>query len=220
MGSYPIYGVPASINAFALGVQLTNPYAQVELKWSCLPGNPTREFLDEDVQVISNRDQPSGVHTFTEYGTYMADDDGTLTPLGSPSWLWGPYYEKIVRSILLGTEEKNKTDQAINYWWGMESGVIDVILPDTIPEGVRQMAMLLKTQLQNGTLDPFARKIIDQHGTIRNDGSRTLTTTELLHMDWLCENVCGSFPVYSDILPMSRALVNLLGIYSEAEKEK
>ena len=35
IASYPILGTPASINAFALGAQLTNPRAQIELRWSC-----------------------------------------------------------------------------------------------------------------------------------------------------------------------------------------
>ena len=32
IASHPILGVPASINAFALGAQMTNPRAQIELK--------------------------------------------------------------------------------------------------------------------------------------------------------------------------------------------
>lgn len=36
IASYPIFGVPASINAFALGAQMTNPRAQIELRWSCV----------------------------------------------------------------------------------------------------------------------------------------------------------------------------------------
>ena len=40
IASYPIFGVPASINAFALGAQMTNPRAQIELRWSCVKGTP------------------------------------------------------------------------------------------------------------------------------------------------------------------------------------
>ena len=39
IASYPIFGVPASINAFAPGKQMTNPRAQIELRWSCVKGN-------------------------------------------------------------------------------------------------------------------------------------------------------------------------------------
>ena len=47
VGSSPIYGVPASINAFALGAQMTNPRARIDLRWSCLPGDPVREFIEK-----------------------------------------------------------------------------------------------------------------------------------------------------------------------------
>ena len=36
---------------------------------------------------------------------------------------------------------------------------------------------------------------------------------ELIHMDWLCENVIGSIPEYDQILPMSDTMVRELGIY-------
>ncbi|MBR1994130.1 MAG: BMP family ABC transporter substrate-binding protein, partial [Alistipes sp.] len=39
IGSYPIFGVAASINAFALGAQMTNPQAKIHLRWSCVEGN-------------------------------------------------------------------------------------------------------------------------------------------------------------------------------------
>ena len=33
-------------------------------------------------------------------------------------------------------------------------------------------------------------------------------------MDWLCDNVIGDIPNPSEILPMSRAMVEELGIYT------
>ena len=48
-----------------------------------------------------------------------------------------------------------------------------------------------------------------------NDGSRTLTTEELLHMDWLCDNVVGSIPARSQLLPNARNIVRELGIYRD-----
>ena len=36
IASYPIYGVPASINAFALGAKMVNPRAKIYLEWSTL----------------------------------------------------------------------------------------------------------------------------------------------------------------------------------------
>lgn len=215
VGSYPIFGVPASINAFALGAQLTNPRAQIELKWSCLPGNPTQEFIQDGIKVISNRDTPEADKLCTEYGTYFVDSSGAFIPLGSPCWIWGKFYERVIRSILAGTWD-NRCGQVINDWWGLQSGVIDVKLADNLPAGVKTMARYLRDGIKNGTIDPFCREIIDQNGTVRNDGTRPFTADELLRMDWLCENVHGVIPQFEDILPISRPTVRILGIYRDA----
>lgn len=212
IGNYPIYGEAASINAFALGAQLTNPNAKIELKWSCMAGNPTKEFLNDGVRVISNRNTPVAKHLVNEYGTYMAKEDGEMISLGSPTWVWGQFYENMVRSIMSGSWENEKEGQIMNLWWGMSSGVIDVALSPDLPEGVRTLAEILKAGITNGTLDPFMRMILDQQGKVRNDGTKSFTPAELMHMDWLCENVEGGFPTYEEILPIARPMVDILGI--------
>ena len=227
IAAYPIFGVPASINAFALGAQLTNPRARVELRWSCLKGSPQADFFADGVRVVSNRTAPTQVKQymdFCRYGTYLMDDAGDLMALGTPIWVWGKFYEFVIRSILAGGWKKEKgVSTALNYWLGMDSGVIGVEYSPRLPEGVRQMAMILEDGLRNGTLDPFKRKIIAQDGSIKNDGTRSLSPEELLHMDWLCENVVGSIPPFEEILPYSQTMVRELGIYRDsipAEKEK
>ena len=212
VGAYPIHGVPASINAFALGAQLTNPNVKIQLKWSCVPGNPTQEFMDDGIWIISNRDTPEENYLVTEYGTYMADNTGHLTPLSSPTWVWGPFYEHMVQSILNGSWENEKEGRVVNFWWGMNSGVIDVNLAPYMPEGMKVLADMLKEGICSGTLDPFKRRILDQQGNVRNDGSKIFTPLELMQMDWLCDNVIGTFPEYDEILPVSRPMVDLLGI--------
>ena len=225
VGSSPIYGVPASINAFALGAQLTNPRAKIELRWSCQAGDPVATFIGEGLSVISNRDIPTqdGSHMLQgDYGTYLVEDTGALVPLGSPCWLWGKFYENVVRSILSGAWNSDKTQRAVNYWWGMDSGVIDVTISDRLPEGLRSLAEILKTGLRNGTIDPFARRIVAQDGTVKNDGSRAFTPDELLHMDWLCDNVDGVIPSFNEIEPFAQPMVRELGIYRDqlpAQKE-
>ncbi len=213
VGSYPIHGVPASINAFALGAQLTNPDAVIELKWSCIPGNPTREFLEKGIRVISNRDTPMEDQIVNEYGTFLADDKGGLIPLSSPTWVWGRFYENVAQSILRGSWDREKSGQAVNQWWGMRSGVIDVAISQDLPEGIRFLADILKDGIMAGTIEPFKRRILDQSGKLRNAGAESFSPMELLKMDWLCENVVGSFPAYEQIIPEARSMVELLGVF-------
>lgn len=226
IASYPIFGVPASINAFALGALLTNPRAQIELRWSCVEGTPQADFFADGIRVISNRDLPvqSKVYLdFCNYGTYLMDDKGDLVPLASPVWVWGKFYESVIRSILNGTLKREKEGVGRNYWMGMDSGVVDIDFSDKLPLGVRALAEFLCRGIREHTIDPFARRIVAQDGSVKNESSETtFTTEELLHMDWLCSNVSGSIPTFDEVLPMSRNMVRELGVYREeipAQKE-
>ena len=219
IGSNPIVGVPASINAFALGAQMTNPRAQIELRWACCEGSPQQDFLRDGIRVISNRDVPSQHKSFVafcNYGTYRMDDEGGLTPLASPVWVWGKFYQIVVESALAGTLKDDKANlRAVNYWLGMDSGVIDISLSDQLPTGVRMLAEVLRDAMRGRTLDPFRRPLIAQGGRIISDGSRRLSPDELLRMDWLFHNVNGSIPAFDELLPASQSFVRELGIYKD-----
>ncbi len=219
IGSNPIFGVPASINAFALGTLLTNPRAQIELRWSCCEGTPQADFYRDGIRVVSNRDVPTQDKMYLEfcnYGTYLMDDRGGLVPLASPVWVWGKFYEVVIRVLLSAPRKDDRQNpKAVNYWLGMDSGVIDIKLSDRLPCGVRKLAEILRREIAAKELDPFFRKVTAQDGSIKNDGSRHFTPEELLKMDWLCDNVIGSIPAFDEILPQSQSLVRKLGIYRD-----
>lgn len=225
IASYPIFGVPASINAFALGAQMTNPRAQIELRWSCCPGTSQADFFTDGIRVVSNRDVPTRDRMyldFCNYGTYLLGDQGNLIPLASPLWVWGKFYEHVIRGILsTGWRDEKGSTGPVNYWLGMDSGVIGLSLSDRLPEGLRSLARMMERDLRNGG-SPFFRRITAQDGSLKNDGSRDFTTAELLRMNWLCDNVVGSIPSFDQILPVSQATVRELGIYRDkilTEKE-
>ena len=220
IGSSPIMGMTASINAFALGAQLTNPRAQIELRWSCCEGNPQADFFRDGIRVISNREIPTQNRLymdFCNYGTYLLGDRGNLIPLASPVWVWGNFYELAISALLSGAKKEEKTGaKAVNYWLGMGSGVIDVELSEKLPAGISTLASILRRGIATKAIDPFRRKIIAQNGAVKNDGSHSFTPDELLYMDWLCENVIGEIPTFDQILPMSQGIVRELGIYRDS----
>ena len=129
-----------------------------------------------------------------------------------------------MESFLAGTLKDDKGNlRAVNYWLGMDSGVIDISLSDRLPVGVHMLAQLLRKNMRERTLDPFRRKLTTQDGRLISDGSRRLSPDELLRMDWLCHNVIGSIPTFDEILPMSQSIVRELGVYKDeipAIKEK
>ena len=219
IASYPIYGVPASINAFALGAQLTNPRAQIELRWSCVEGTHQADLFADGIRVISNRDVPVQSSTFLNfcnYGTYLMDDKGELIPLGSPVWVWGKFYVDVIQGILSGRLKRDKEGAGRNYWLGMDTDTIGIDFSDKLPQGLRTLAEILHDGMRAGAISPFRRRIVAQDGTVKNnDYTTTFTTEELIHMDWLVDNVCGSIPSFDELLPMSRNMVRELGIYKD-----
>ena len=218
VANYPIMGVPAAINAFALGAQLTNPRAKIRLKWSCLPGNPILEFKNDGITVISNRDEDgSDTRLAWDLGTYMVHPDGGLQPLASTRWNWGSYYVKTVRSLLNGgIDSLRDSRHAINDWWGISSGVVNVDVDPDLPDGMKILSSILKDGIVSERIDPFLCPIQDQQGLVISDGTRRFSPEELMHMDWLCSHVEGSIPAFEELLPRSQNLVRLLGLYRKS----
>ncbi len=223
VGSYPIYGVPAAINAFALGAQMVNPRASVDLQWSCVDGDFLEHYRSEGIRIVSNRDMPTPDRIVSKYGTFRLKENGESELLASAIWRWDRMYENIIRSMLDGSwsvERSEAGNRVINYWWGMSSGVIDVVLGDILPDGVRQLANVLRREMKSGQIDPFLRKIYDQDGALRCDGGNSLSSYRLLHMDWLCDCVHGSIPGYDEIRPIAKRMVRHLGLHREELSEE
>ena len=217
IASNPIYGVPAGINAFALGASLTNPDAEVVLRWTCVSQDAISELRAEGCDMISNRDVTTQQQAHEAYGLCRLEADGSLTPILSPVWNWGEFYVRLVNSILSGSWEElgEKSQKAVNYWWGLRSGVVDVRPSEAMPESMTALADILKRGVISGEIDPFLRRIAASDGRLVNDGSRTLSPEEILHIDWLCDRVRGTIPSFDELLPMSRPLVRLLGVHRE-----
>lgn len=217
VANYPIMGMPAAINAFALGARLTNPRARVSLRWSCLPGNPVKELLDQGVDVISNRDEDGAKPLLAWHlGTYQVEPDGRMRPLAAPRWNWGVFYEKTLRSLQTGgIEAVRDSTRAINDWWGISTGVVNVDLAPDLPEGTKQLARILKEGIIREEIDPFQCALRDQAGNVISDGGHRFAAEELMRMDWLCDIVDGTIPAFDDLLPQSRNLVRLLGVHRD-----
>ncbi len=213
----PVYGTPASVNAFALGAKMTNPAARVRVEWACLEGDPVQRLRDSGVTVISNRElvSPSTIRKHFEQGTFQVRKDGSLAPLASPFWNWGKMYEKIVRSVFTGGWNLISESRAINYWWGMASGVLDVHLSDSLPDGVYALGDFLRHGIRNGLIPPFRMRFRDQAGELRNDGSRCFTPDEIMAMDWFCDNVDGTIPAFEELRPEYTETVRTLGLYRQ-----
>lgn len=218
IASYPIFGVIAGINAFALGAQLTKPNARIHLKWACADSNPMNELVAQNIDVISTLDIPQKGWSEGQWGIIQTQDDGSNELVASPYWDWGSFYLQIAQSILGGeweTPSGKREDRAVNYWWGIASGVVGLDFTDKLPEGTKALANILKAGIKNGTVDPFLRKVVSQEGVVHNDGTKTLSTAEILQMDWLCDNVIGTIPEFDSLSEKAKVITRLQGIYRD-----
>ena len=216
IASFPVFGELASINAYALGAQMTNPRAQIELKWACVEGFPQTELLADGIRIVSTQKVSSELNACSTNGTYLINDTGEMIPLGTHIWNWGEFYEYAIKEILSGGMKKEKNSHmALNYWLGLDSGVIGMDISARLPQGVRQMANLLYVAVKRGYIDPFGRKIVAQDGSIKNDGTILFSPEQILRMDWLCENVIGRIPVPGEILPECYKVMQEIGIYRD-----
>ena len=193
----PMTGVPAEINAFALGTQLTRPDARIHLKWFCMGGDPLGELLGQNVRMIF-LDRPMESDPEELCGLIRIGKKGDREMIAMPYRNWGAYYVRIVKSFLSKEMDaapvSGRGNHAVNYWWGMPSGAVDLCWTEPLPEGTKALALLLKKCMKSGTADPFARRIISQNGEIRNEGEKGFSSEEILGMDWLCSHVNGIIP--------------------------
>ena len=219
IADYPIYGVPASINAFALGAQMTNPRAKIYLEWSTIPGiRPEEALRANEVSIISGRDISAPNMESRAFGLYEERGDTTRN-LAMPVWNWQKLYEGIVRSILTGAwqeEDSVNADRALSYYMGMSADAIDIICSRKLPVRVHRLVELLHERIRSGSFLPIVGPIVDQAGTERVAQDMALTPQDIIRMDYLADNVVGRIPKLDELTDVARSLVSLQGIRATA----
>lgn len=202
IADYPLYGTIADINAFALGAKMINPRAKVHLDWRCIKGNDVLANIEKTGSTcVSSRDLVFPDEDSRYFGIYYMDN-GKLRNLAMPLMHWGKFYEKLIHAIMDGSwsYDTAATDKAINYWWGMSAGVIDVICSRNLPIGTKRLIELLKSTMMSGEFNPFTGVLYSQTGIAQPDPNYSLTPEEIVNMDWLAENVIGHIPTKDELI--------------------
>jgi basic membrane protein A and related proteins len=203
----PTPEVVSSINAFALGARMVNPYASVKVAWTN-EWNSRVKFTDaggrlikEGADIICNRtlEVPHTVsHDYGVYSMLCTIDSQRGVPdkyLATPIWNWGIFYEKIVGNILNETFKTildmfSTNTKLINFWWGIDTGVVDLFYSkELVPPETQKLVNLMKRMIMNNNYNPFTGPIYDKEGTLRIDTDETATYEQILSMDWFVENV-------------------------------
>ena len=220
IADFPIYGSPSAVNAFALGARMVNPKAKIYMNWfSASWYDDKQPFLDPEIRVICNRDITAPKYDARDYGLYVRKgrsivNMATLVPR------WGLFYRLICEMILNGTFNPAENRQnATNYWWGIGSHILDVAFSARFDPYAARIIHHFRQELKEGSFTPFEGEIRDQAGNLRCEADRRLTPAEILCMDYLVDNVIGSFPKESELIESARPLVRLQGIHGELMPE-
>ena len=232
IATYPIYGMTANINAFALGAKMTNPRAKIHLAWSCLRPEETgvleerdenlqstediyRSFRELNISHISENDMITPASVSKAYGLMRIEDNGELKPLSTTIWDWGKLYERIIRLIINGAWKKDASEEraAINYWWGMSAGVIDLVLSREVTPDTRRLVNLLRHAISTGEFNPFSGELISSDGrVISSSQDYVMAPEDIVTMNWLNENVIGTIPSMDQLSEETRKLIEVMGV--------
>lgn len=219
VAQYPVYGSIANINAFALGAKFVNPRAKIYLQWSSQKNvNVEEAFKRKNIRYISDQDMITPQCSARKFGLYNNEGVGNRQHIAMPVWHWGVFYEKLIQSIISGSwklDESSDSTKALNYWWGMSAGVIDLICSDKIPVETQRIVALFKNMIVEGKFKPFADELYDQNRKLRNKKGCALSPDDIITMDWLLDNVVGVIPDLDDLEESARAIVMNQGVMQE-----
>ena len=212
VADYPLQGMIANINAFALGVQMVNPRARVKLLWSHLQNGPDFNKELETLSVISQKEMIGVAQSSKDFGLCLIED-GEKKSLAVPIWKWGTYYVKIYENICNGLWKTEEDRRALNYWWGLSAGVVDILMDVNLPAGVKKLTEQIMRNIKHGDLIPFSGILKTADGVmITHDDYTVIEPKEIVAMDWLLENVEGRIPSMSELTEDAKALVRLQGV--------
>lgn len=199
VAAFPISEVIRGLDAFSLGVQTANPDATVEVIWTSdwvdatLAKEAANTLIGKGCDVIGqHQDATSPQQAAEEAGVYSVgyhmDMLGSApnANIASAVWNWGPYYVKVMQSIIDGTFKGE------NYWGGMDEGVVDIVVTANAPAGAQALVDEYKAKLLDGSWDVFTGPLTDNQGNVVVAGGEVMTDAQLLEMTWLNSNIIGS----------------------------
>ena len=211
---YPIFGQIAGINAFALGAQMVNPRVKVFLEWSSVGGSDAAlsRLTGRGIRLVSSQDLVRRGDEWRSLGLSLITGDRRVN-LATPRWEWGVYYEKLLRQVQNHSEEAEyrESGKALNYYWGMSAGAVDIDWSETLPPATGKLAELLRDAIRAGILDPFREPVYTRTGKVPEENC-TLRPETVIGMDFLVENVVGEIPPYEAISDVGKATVDQVGV--------
>lgn len=214
IGTCPVPEVVCGINAFALGAAMVNPGIKVKVEWTCqwdsheMSENAGTHLISSGVDIISHHNTLANREISPEYGVYSMVCDVDMKKcvpgeyLAAPVWNWGIFYEKIIKSLLNDTWKAitdifGENQKLVNFWWGMDSGVVDFFYSKRlVPRQTQKLVNLLKKAIANNSFQPFTGPVYDRMGVLRLKEDEAASHEQVLSMDWFVDAVESELPEF------------------------
>ncbi len=193
VAAFPIPEVNRGINAFALGVQETNPAAEVQVVWTStwfdIPkeGTAAQSLLDAGADVIAmHQDSTAPGQKASDAGAkwvgYHADN-GDVFPnawLTAPIWDWGAYYVSVAQDVAAGTWQPEV------YYGDLADGTVDMAsFGSSVDQATQDLIATRRAEIVAGTFSVFPDPIVDQGGS-------SIPLGDIFGMSYFVEGVIGS----------------------------
>jgi basic membrane protein A and related proteins len=218
VGSFPIPEVVRFLNAFAAGVQATNPDARIHMVWINTWFDPPQEksgaesVLDLNADVLTGTtDSPSlaqAAAARNKWAVGVDYDQSTYAPtaiLQSDRFVWGPHYINSVKSVMNGTWKP------VQLYYHMKDGLVEPTSPASfVPSDVASPAMSVAAQIKAGTFNIWKGPLVDNHGNVKAPEGKTLgdfldgnpeagqtkedAYVQSNQMNWALSNILGDIP--------------------------
>ena len=87
-----------------------------------------------------------------------------------------------------------------------------MICSQNLPIGTKRLVDLLKGTIERGEFNPFTGILYSQKGIIQSDTKGSLSSEEIITMDWLAENIIGSIPTQQELKDQAKAVTLQSGV--------
>jgi simple sugar transport system substrate-binding protein len=201
VAGFPVPEVVQGINAFTLGMQAANPKARVKVLWLNTWFDPAREreaalsLVNGGADVLTNHSgSPAVPQAAEEKGVHLIAYQSDMSRFAPHAQLaavvsnWGGYYTQVARAVM------DQRWKPAPVWGGIKDGMVALAaLNPSLPKALREEVMARQRALAQGQLSPFAGRLVDQDGRVRQDQG-VLDDAAIAHMDWFVHGVVGTLP--------------------------
>jgi basic membrane protein A len=201
VAGFPVPEVVQGINAFTQGFRAAKPQGVVRVLWLNTWFDPPKEreaalsLINGGADVLTHHSgSPAVPQTAEEKGVKLIgyqSDMSRYAPsaqLAAVSADWSGHYLRVAQAVRAGTW------RAQPVWGGMKDGMVKLVaLSPSLPAAVRAELAGREKQLAAGQAGPFAGRLVDQAGVVRNERG-ALADAAIAQMDWFVQGVEGTLP--------------------------